>query len=196
VPAPVSAPAQAPVAAPAPVAPRIEQAPPPAAFAPPPQPMAAPVQPAAFPSGNMQQPAPFPPPPGSRPGDPAPPWPTRRAEPPESILELTDLAPEAFSRAEPEASPFPPVEPRPMQRAADRIRQAEAETTQPAPRPVPRDLLPRTPTPRATGGDITLEALAREMLQPMLADWIERNLPDIVERLVQTEIRRMTDRDG
>jgi cell pole-organizing protein PopZ len=32
------------------------------------------------------------------------------------------------------------------------------------------------------------------MLQPMLADWIERNLPDMVERLVQAEIRRMTDK--
>ncbi|WP_226948640.1 DUF2497 domain-containing protein [Rhizorhabdus wittichii] len=28
----------------------------------------------------------------------------------------------------------------------------------------------------------------------MLADWIERNLPDMVERLVQAEIRRMTDK--
>ncbi|MFC0306028.1 DUF2497 domain-containing protein, partial [Rhizorhabdus histidinilytica] len=76
----------------------------------------------------------------------------------------------------------------------ERLRQAEAEMPEPAPRPVPRDLLPRTPAPRATGGDVTLDALVREMLQPMLADWIERNLPDMVERLVQAEIRRMTDK--
>ncbi len=67
---------------------------------------------------------------------------------------------------------------------------------QPAPRPVPRDLMPRTPTPRPTGGDVTLDALVREMLQPMLADWIDRNLPDMVERLVQAEIRRMSDKEG
>lgn len=67
---------------------------------------------------------------------------------------------------------------------------------QPAPRPVPRDLLPRTPAPRPGGGDITLDALVRELLQPMLADWLDRNLPDIVERVVQAEIRRMSDKDG
>lgn len=65
-----------------------------------------------------------------------------------------------------------------------------------APRPVPRDLMPRTPTPRPTGGDITLDALVRDALQPLLTDWIERNLPDMVERLVQAEIRRMMDKDS
>lgn len=117
-----------------------------------------------------------------------PPWPKLSDTPPPSVLELTDRLPESF-RPEP-AEP----EPRPVQRAVERLRQAEAETPS-APRPVPRDLLPRTPAPRATGGDVTLDALVREMLQPMLTDWIERNLPDIVERLVQSEIRRMTDKD-
>lgn len=133
------------------------------------------------------------------PNDPAPPWP-RRTDPvaPDSILELTERVPDAFQARHhapappPQAAPGPA--PAPVQRAVERLRQAEAETPEPAPRPVPRDLLPRTPAPRAAGGDVTLDALVREMLQPMLADWIERNLPDMVERLVQTEIRRMTDK--
>lgn len=138
-------------------------------------------------------------PPRAAPADPAPPWPRRTdPTPPDSILELTDRVPETFQARHhapappPHAAPDPA--PAPVQRAVERLRQAEAGVPDPAPRPVPRDLLPRTPAPRATGGDVTLDALVREMLQPMLADWIERNLPDMVERLVQAEIRRMTER--
>lgn len=124
---------------------------------------------------------------------PIPSWP-RRDDPPsaDSILELTDRAPEPFAPPpEPSAQP-----PQPVQRAVERLRRAEAEMPQPAPRPVPRDLMPRTPAPRPSGGDVTLDALVREMLQPLLSDWIDRNLPDMVERLVQAEIRRMTEKDG
>ena len=136
------------------------------------------------------------PPPVDR--DPPPPWPIRSEAPPQpprpqvpdSILELTDAVPESV--------PVPPrpAEAWPVQRAVERLRQAEAEAPATVSRPVPRDLLPRTPAPRATGGDITLDALVREALQPILTDWVERNLPDIVERLVQAEIRRMMEKDG
>lgn len=136
-------------------------------------------------------------------GAPLPGWP-RSQSPPESILELTDRVPSRvpYRTAEtpppPRPAPAPVPEPAaPVQRAVDRLRQAEAEMAQPgAPRPVPRDLMPRTPTPRPTGGDITLDALVRDALQPLLTDWIERNLPDMVERLVQAEIRRMMEKDG
>ena len=47
--------------------------------------------------------------------------------------------------------------------------------------------------PEVTGGD-TLEGLVREMLKPMLAEWLEAKLPDIVERMVAREISRITDR--
>jgi uncharacterized protein len=47
--------------------------------------------------------------------------------------------------------------------------------------------------PEVTGGD-TLEGLVREMLKPMLAEWLESRLPDVVERMVAQEIRRITDR--
>ena len=42
--------------------------------------------------------------------------------------------------------------------------------------------------------DRTLEALVREVMRPLLSTWLEANLPDVVERLVQAEIRKMSDK--
>lgn len=41
-------------------------------------------------------------------------------------------------------------------------------------------------------GSVTLEGLVREMLRPMLTDWLDRNLPDIVDEVVSREIARLT----
>ena len=41
-----------------------------------------------------------------------------------------------------------------------------------------------------------LEALVREMLRPMLKEWLDANLPVVVERLVMREIARLRPRDG
>lgn len=38
----------------------------------------------------------------------------------------------------------------------------------------------------------TLEDLVAEMLQPMLKEWLDDNLPSLVERLVQEEIQRVS----
>jgi cell pole-organizing protein PopZ len=38
----------------------------------------------------------------------------------------------------------------------------------------------------------TLLDLVRELLRPMLKDWLDTNLPPLVERLVQEEIRRVS----
>jgi uncharacterized protein len=38
----------------------------------------------------------------------------------------------------------------------------------------------------------TLEDLVREMLRPMLKAWLDDNLPNVVERLVRTEIERVS----
>ncbi len=40
-------------------------------------------------------------------------------------------------------------------------------------------------------GNITLEDLVREMLHPMLKDWVSENLPNMVERLVQKELEKL-----
>lgn len=39
--------------------------------------------------------------------------------------------------------------------------------------------------------DLSIDALASDLLRPMLADWLDANLPPMVERLVQAEIRRI-----
>jgi cell pole-organizing protein PopZ len=41
-----------------------------------------------------------------------------------------------------------------------------------------------------------LEAVVREMLRPMLKDWLDQRLPEIVEELVTREIARLTGRDS
>ena len=41
-------------------------------------------------------------------------------------------------------------------------------------------------------GDGPLEAVVREMLKPLLKEWLDANLPDMVESLVTREIARIT----
>ena len=38
----------------------------------------------------------------------------------------------------------------------------------------------------------TLEGLVREMLRPMLSEWLDRNLPSLVEQMVAREIAKIT----
>jgi cell pole-organizing protein PopZ len=38
----------------------------------------------------------------------------------------------------------------------------------------------------------TLEDLVREMLRPLLKNWLDDNLPGMVERLVRAEIERVS----
>jgi uncharacterized protein len=38
----------------------------------------------------------------------------------------------------------------------------------------------------------TLDGLVREMLRPMLKDWLDANLPDLVERVVVREVARLS----
>ena len=40
-------------------------------------------------------------------------------------------------------------------------------------------------------GETSLEGLTRELLRPMLAEWLEQNLPGMVEKMVQAEIARI-----
>ncbi len=40
-------------------------------------------------------------------------------------------------------------------------------------------------------GETSLEGLTRELLRPMLAEWLEKNLPATVDRLVAAEITRI-----
>lgn len=45
-------------------------------------------------------------------------------------------------------------------------------------------------------GETSLEGMVRELLRPALAEWLEANLPGIVERLVAAEIARIAGKRG
>lgn len=42
--------------------------------------------------------------------------------------------------------------------------------------------------------EVTLEGMVREMLRPLLREWLDRNLPYLIERLVKREIDMMINR--
>ena len=45
-------------------------------------------------------------------------------------------------------------------------------------------------------GETSLEGLTRDLLRPVLSEWLDRHLPDIVERLVKDEIARIAGKRG
>ncbi len=68
--------------------------------------------------------------------------------------------------------------------AASAFAQLEQEMSAPA-RPV------SSAAPVSRGGSLTVEALVLEAVRPMLKDWLDRNLPGMVEDLVRSEIERV-----
>lgn len=127
----------------------------------------------------------------------------------DEILELSEPVPEPEYAREPVAHPAPapvpasePVTPAPAPVAA-----APAPVAEPVSGPTPESLLSartaeasRSPLdalsrlvvkPEVTGSD-TLEGVVREMLRPMLRDWLDANLPAMVETMVAREIDRIT----
>ena len=55
---------------------------------------------------------------------------------------------------------------------------------------------PGAPPQIVRSGETSLEGLVRDMLRPMLAEWLDRNLPGTVERLVKAEIARIAGKKG
>lgn len=121
----------------------------------------------------------------------------------DEILELTDpVAVEPVP--EPEPRPEPVVlasKPKPAAPVAAKAEPVPAEpkpalvspTTAEASRSSLAALSAMIVKPDTAGSD-TLEGLVREMLKPMLADWLDAKLPEIVERQVAQEIRRISER--
>ena len=123
----------------------------------------------------------------------------------DDILDLTDMeAPdpeplfEEQAYKEPEPEPIaPPVSPSPA--------------PPPAPTPAPDNLVSPPQAGEASGsferlteklnedyselpignGAVTLEGLTRELVRPMLKEWLDQHLPMTVERLVRGEIERL-----
>ena len=118
-----------------------------------------------------------------------------RDEDDEEVLELNDPIPDRVPdppRAAPEPEPRPVIEtamPAPLsKRPPEPI--ASPETAQAARGAL--DQLSRLLIKPEPGVDGTLEGLVRELLRPMLSEWIDANLPDMVETMVAKEIARIT----
>ena len=83
------------------------------------------------------------------------------------------------------------------------VRTKEALTTESAAQSMRESLAalamiaePGVPPQIVRSGETSLEELTRELLRPMLAEWLDRNLPEIVERLVKAEIARIAGKKG
>ncbi len=59
--------------------------------------------------------------------------------------------------------------------------------------PDEKPMPPTTPSPEFRSGS-TVEDLVEELLKPMMKDWLDKNLPTIVERIVEREVIRLTRR--
>ena len=108
------------------------------------------------------------------------------AEPANEILELREAiaepapAPAApVARIVPPAAEMPDNEPIVSPKAAEASRGA-------------LDALSRLLTKPEPTSDGTLEGLVREMLRPMLREWLDAKLPEIVEAMVAREIERIS----
>lgn len=55
---------------------------------------------------------------------------------------------------------------------------------------------PRAAPQIVRSGETSLEGLVREMLRPALAEWLDKNLPPLVEKLVAAEIARIVGKKG
>lgn len=202
--------------APEPVAPEPEPEPEP----PPPEPEPEPEPAPSFAQDDIDSlfdtPAPAPEP---EPPPPPPPPP----EPEEDVLELTDDMVMEEQPEEPEPAfdindfkaDLGDFEPAPVMAAASRV----MDDYEPPPRrsPPPDDEGLMSPPQIDHGASlltnlareivrqksfglgnssITLEDLVRELLKPILSEWLDQNLPYMIERIVKKEIERMVNRTG
>lgn len=55
---------------------------------------------------------------------------------------------------------------------------------------------PGVPPQIVRSGETSLESLARELLRPALAEWLDKNLPQLVERMVASEIAKIVGKRG
>ncbi len=55
---------------------------------------------------------------------------------------------------------------------------------------------PGVPPQIVRSGETSLEGMVRELLRPALADWLDKNLPPLVEHMVAVEIARIVGKQG
>ena len=109
----------------------------------------------------------------------------RTPRPPKSpVLTSVDAAPEPRASA---PKPQPQVQQPVAEAPSDSIVSRETAAATRA----PLEALTRMMIKPDTNSDGTLEGLVREMLRPMLREWIDANLPHMVEDMVAREIAKI-----
>jgi uncharacterized protein len=129
----------------------------------------------------------------------------------DDVLMLTDLIEDSQPGADEQPIPLPRIDPAhaaemPQPSVEPRAEQslvgsavvgaassAFARLNQAVQDSVPPPVAP-DPGPAMSGNGKTVEDLVKEMLRPMLKEWLDRNLPPMVERYVEREIVRLTRR--
>ena len=123
----------------------------------------------------------------------------------EEVLELTEVvqdeappaaspAPAAISDLEPEPPPVRPAAPAfaPRSNAEEDDRLVSQPTAAASVAALSQlAALSSRPGLGIGNGQLTIEEMVRDLLRPMLRDWLDANLPGMVERLVKDEIGRM-----
>ena len=105
----------------------------------------------------------------------------------ETADESASAIQEEFRAPEPEPEPEPVrAEPAPLTSHEPLVSRAAASAAASA----FGQLTAAVTQPR--GGSPTIEELVREMLQPMLCDWLDKNLPAIVQAAVRDEVDRIS----
>jgi cell pole-organizing protein PopZ len=135
---------------------------------------------------------------------PPPPPPPKAAPPPAKpdVLELTDVVEEKIVK---KPAPMPEPEPDPPLRRRMEIDMLEGEEDANA----KSILTPHAASAAMEGftkltshmaldregtGAVTIEDIVKEMLRPMLREWLDANLPQVIEKLVQKELDQIARR--
>lgn len=123
------------------------------------------------------------------------PAPEPEPEPEEDVLELTDPIIDEPIEIDLQETP-PPPPPREVEMEAPKQKDPSegilTESARAATLSSMARLAGNMPISRHREyGNITLEDLVREMLHPMLRDWLSDNLPPMVERMVQKELEKL-----
>lgn len=120
---------------------------------------------------------------------------------------VTSVEPPAAAAPPPTASPPPPPPPPPKKPASkkpmetpatekgdlvsEEAASAAAAALQPIVESTQKDLsIPRVASPELRNGN-TVEDLMLEALRPMLKSWLDENLPMIVQKIVEKEVKRI-----
>lgn len=107
------------------------------------------------------------------------------------VLELTETAPDTAGLPAPELPPVPAdLAPRTAAPREELISASTAEASRQALAALSRLIV----KPDEPAADNTLEGLVREMLRPMLKEWLDTRLPDIVNAAVEREVARISGR--